>query len=96
MKHLEQSLVEYEKFMSEASALKYTFENQTKELMVAYSYLAYYYLIQFKKDTKDQQFKLKSIEYCNKVLTIQPPDPIYTEKAKGILKSLEPKIRKRE
>jgi len=67
-----------------------------KELMVAYSYLAYYYLIQFKKDTKDQQFKLKSIEYCNKVLTIQPPDPIYTEKAKGILKSLESKIRKRE
>jgi len=35
MKHLEQSLVEYEKLMSEASALKYTFENQTKELMAA-------------------------------------------------------------
>lgn len=36
MKHLERSLVEYEKFMSEAAALKYTFENQTKELMVVY------------------------------------------------------------
>ncbi|TRZ76124.1 MAG: hypothetical protein D4R97_01220, partial [Bacteroidetes bacterium] len=67
-----------------------------KELMVAYSYLAYYNLIQFKKDSKDQQFKLKSIDYCNKVLAIQPPDPVYTEKAKGILKSLEPKIKRKE
>jgi hypothetical protein len=66
-----------------------------KELMVAYLYLAYYNLIQF-KDTKDQQFKLKSIEYCNKVLVIQPPDPGNTEKAKAYLKDLEPKIRKRE
>ena len=36
MKHLERNLVEYEEFMSEAAALKYTFENQTKELMVVY------------------------------------------------------------
>jgi hypothetical protein len=36
MKHLEHSLVEYEKLMSQASALKYTFENQTKELMATY------------------------------------------------------------
>jgi tetratricopeptide (TPR) repeat protein len=64
-----------------------------KELMEAYSYLAYYYLVQF-KDTKDQQNGLKSIEYCNKVLAIQPPDPAYADKAKAILKDLEPKIRK--
>jgi len=66
-----------------------------KELMEAYSYLAYYNLVQF-KDTKDQQFGLKSIEFCNKVLAIQPADPGYTEKAKAIIKDLEPKIRKRE
>jgi tetratricopeptide (TPR) repeat protein len=66
-----------------------------KELMEAYSYLAYFNLVQF-KDTKDQQFGLKSIDYCNKVLAIVPADPGYTEKAKAILKDLEPKIRKRE
>jgi len=66
-----------------------------KELMVAYSYLAYYNLVQF-KDTKDQQFGLKSIEYCNKVLAIQPADPGYTKNAKAILKDLEPKIRRKE
>jgi len=66
-----------------------------KELMEAYSYLAYYNLVQF-KDTKDQQFGLKSIDYCNKVLAIQPPDPGYTEKAKAILKDLAPKIRRKE
>jgi len=64
-----------------------------KELLEAYSYLAYYNLVQF-KDTKEQGYGLKSIEYCNKVLAIQPPDPAYTEKAKAILKDLEPKIRK--
>lgn len=64
-----------------------------KELMESYSYLAYYYLVQF-TETKDQELGRKSIDYCNKVLTIQPPDPNYTEKAKGILKSLELKIRK--
>jgi hypothetical protein len=66
-----------------------------KELMEAYSYLAYFNLVQF-KETKDQQFGLKSIEYCNKVLAIVPPDPMYTEKAKAILKDLEPKIKKRD
>jgi predicted Zn-dependent protease len=66
-----------------------------KELMVAYLYLAYYNLVQF-KDTKDQQFKLKSIEYCNKVLAIQSPDPGNTEKAKAYLKDMEPKIKRKE
>jgi predicted Zn-dependent protease len=65
----------------------------SKELMESYSYLAYYYLVQF-TETKDQQTGRKSIEYCNKVLAIQPPDPNYADKAKGILKSLEFKIRK--
>jgi len=36
IKHLENSLVDYEKSMSEASAMKYTFESQIKELMQAY------------------------------------------------------------
>ncbi len=66
-----------------------------KELMEAFSYLAYFNLVQF-KDTKDQEFGRKSIEYCNKVLAIQPPDPAFTEKAKAILKDLEPKIKKKE
>jgi tetratricopeptide (TPR) repeat protein len=65
----------------------------SKELMEAYSYLAYYYLVQY-TDTKDNQLGLKSIDYCNKVLAIQPQDPNYTDKAKGILKSLSLKIRK--
>jgi len=36
IKHLEKSLVEYEKLMKEVSDLKYTFEDQTKELVAAY------------------------------------------------------------
>ena len=67
----------------------------SKDLMEAYSYLAYYYLVQY-KDTKDQQFGLKSMDYCNKVLAIQPPDPLYSEKAKIILKDLEQKIKRKE
>ena len=80
----------YETMIQKASAD--TVKN-AKELLEAYSYLAYFNLVQF-KDTKNQEYGLKSIEYCNKVLAIQPPDPAYTEKAKAILKDLEPKIRK--
>lgn len=36
IKHLEKSLIDYEKLMKEASMLKYTFENQTKELLDDY------------------------------------------------------------
>lgn len=36
IKYFEKSLVGYETMMNEASTLKYTFENQTKELMAAY------------------------------------------------------------
>ncbi len=67
----------------------------SKELMEAYSYLAYYNLVQF-KETKDQQFGLKSIEYCYKVLAIQPADPAYSEKAKIFIKDLEQKLKKKE
>jgi len=67
----------------------------SKELLEAYTYLAYYYLVQF-TDTKDQQLGRTSIDYCNKVLAIMPQDPAYTEKAKSILKSLELKVRKKE
>jgi predicted Zn-dependent protease len=66
-----------------------------KELMEAYSYLSYYYLVQF-KDTKEQQYGQKSIEYCNKVLAIEPPDPAFSDKAKVILKDLESKVKKRD
>jgi len=66
-----------------------------KELMEAYSYLAYYNLVQFKESKeKDQSFAQKSVEYCNKVLAILPSDPAYTEKAKAIIKDLEQKIKK--
>lgn len=64
-----------------------------KELMEAYSYLSYYYLLQY-KDTKDQQSAISSVEYSKKVLAIEPQDPGYSEKAKAILKDLEPRIRK--
>jgi tetratricopeptide (TPR) repeat protein len=66
-----------------------------KELMEAYSYLAYYYLVQF-KETKDQEAGLKSIEYCKDVLAIQPQDAAFADKAKMILKDLEPKVKKKE
>ncbi len=64
-----------------------------KELMEAYSYLSFYWFLQF-KDTKEQQSAINSVMYCNKVLAIEPQDPNYSEKAKAILKDLEPKIRK--
>lgn len=82
----------YEAFIEKA---KTDSVKNAKDLMEAYSYLAYYNLVQF-KEKKDQQFALTSIEYCNKVLAIQPPDPGYTEKAKAIIKDLEPKIKKKE
>jgi tetratricopeptide (TPR) repeat protein len=63
-----------------------------KELTEAYSYLAYYYLVLY-KDTKDQANGLKSIEYCYKVLAIEPQDPAFADKAKAILKDLESKIK---
>jgi tetratricopeptide (TPR) repeat protein len=82
----------YEEMIEKAKTDSVT---NAKELMEAYSYLAYYNLVQF-MDTKDQQIGLKSMDYCNKVLAIQPPDPSYTDKAKAILKILELRIRKKE
>jgi tetratricopeptide (TPR) repeat protein len=66
-----------------------------KELMEAYSYLAYYNLVQY-KETKDQQYGIKAMDYCNKVLAIVPADPAFTDKAKVILKDLESKIKRKE
>jgi hypothetical protein len=60
----------------------------SKELVEAYSYLSYYNLVQF-KDTKDQQYGVKSMEYSQKVLAIDPND----EKAKAIIKELEKKLK---
>jgi tetratricopeptide (TPR) repeat protein len=53
------------------------------ELKVAYSYLAYYYLLQYIK-TKERSNGVISKEYCEKILAIDPAD----EKAKIILKEL--------
>jgi tetratricopeptide (TPR) repeat protein len=80
----------YEVFIEKA---KTDSVKNAKDLMESYSYLAYYNLVQF-KETKDQQYALKSVEYCNKVLATVPPDPFYSEKAKAIIKDLEPKIKK--
>lgn len=80
----------YEVFIEKA---KIDSVKNAKDLMEAYSYMGYINLVQF-KDTKDQQYGLKAMEYYNKVLAIQPPDPNFTDKAKAILKDLEPKIRK--
>lgn len=69
----------------------------SKELMEAYSYLAYFYLVQF-KDSKDKDMEAgqKSIEYCKEVLAIVPSDPLFSEKAKMILKDLEAKVKKKD
>ena len=80
----------YEVFIEKA---KTDSVKNSKDLMEAYSYLGYYNLVQF-KETKDQQFGLKSAEYYNKVLAILPPDPNFTDKAKKVLKDLEPKLKK--
>ncbi|HTX89483.1 MAG TPA: tetratricopeptide repeat protein [Bacteroidales bacterium] len=60
----------------------------SKELVEAYEYLSYYYLKQF-NITKEQENGRKSIEYCQKILVLDPEN----EKAKAILKELGPKIR---
>ncbi len=60
----------------------------SKELVEAYEYLSYFYLKQFNL-TKEQDNGRKSIEYCQKILMLDPAN----EKAKAILKELTPKIR---
>lgn len=71
IKQLEKSLVEYERLMSEASHLKYNFENQTKELMTAFGGR----INQLnEKLISDNQLSLKSVKGCNeyyeKVVTL--------------------------
>ena len=71
IKQLEKSLVEYEKLMSEASHLKYTFENQTKELMAAFEEKTNQLN---KKLISDNELSSKAVKSCNeyheKVVTL--------------------------
>jgi tetratricopeptide (TPR) repeat protein len=60
----------------------------SKDLKEAYSYLSYYYLLQYIK-TKNQNDGVTSKEYCEKVLAIDPTD----EKARTILKELNARIK---
>jgi tetratricopeptide (TPR) repeat protein len=60
----------------------------SSELKVAYSYLAYYYLLQYFKTNK-QEFGITSKEYSLKVLAIDPSD----RKAKAILNDLNARMK---
>jgi len=62
--------------------------NNSKDLKQAYSYLSYYYFLQYVK-TKSQSEGIVSKGYCEKVLAIEPTD----EKAKTILKELNARIK---
>ncbi len=61
----------------------------TKELVEAYGYLSYYYLLQFNA-TKDQDNGKKGLEYAQKLLALDPTN----EKGKELVKQIEPRIRK--
>lgn len=61
----------------------------SKELIEAYGYLAYYYLLQFNA-TKDQENGKKALEYSQKILALDPNN----EKGKEFVKQIEPRIRK--
>jgi len=60
----------------------------SKELKAAYSYLSYFYFLQYIK-TKSQNDAITSKGFCEKVLIIEPAD----EKAKAILKELNTRIK---
>jgi tetratricopeptide (TPR) repeat protein len=60
----------------------------SNELRVAYSYLAYYYFLQY-SITKNQNDGIISKGYCNKVLELEPTNT----KAKTILKELSERIK---
>jgi len=62
--------------------------NNTKELKEAYSYLSYYYFLQYAL-SKNIKNGVISKGYCEKVLAIDPND----EKAKTILKELNERIK---
>jgi Flp pilus assembly protein TadD len=61
----------------------------SKELIEAYGYLAYYYLLQFNA-TKDQENGKKALEYSQKILALDPAN----EKGKEFVKQIEPRIKK--
>jgi tetratricopeptide (TPR) repeat protein len=60
----------------------------SKELEEAYYYLSYYYLVQYNV-TKNNENGQKSLEFCQKILAIDPTN----DKAKEIIKVLGPKIK---
>ncbi len=61
----------------------------SKELIEAYGYLAYYYLLQFNA-TKDKENGKKALEYSQKILALDPNN----EKGKEFVKQIEPRIKK--
>ena len=61
----------------------------TKELKEAYSYLGFYNLLKYYQ-SKDQKDGIISMEFCQRVLALDPND----EKAKAILKELKNRIPK--
>jgi tetratricopeptide (TPR) repeat protein len=61
----------------------------SKELIEAYGYLAYYYLLQFNA-TKDQENGKKALEYSYKILALDPNN----EKGKEFVRQIEPRIKK--
>ena len=60
----------------------------SKELVEAYYYLSYYYLVQYNV-SKSNDNGQKSLDYCQKILAIDPTN----DKAKEIIKVLSPKIK---
>jgi tetratricopeptide (TPR) repeat protein len=61
----------------------------SKELVEAYGYLSYYYLLQFNA-TKEQENGKKSLEFAQKILALDPTN----DKGKELVKQIEPRIRK--
>jgi len=61
----------------------------SKELIEAYNYLAYYYLLQFNQ-TKNQEDGKKVLEYAYGILALDPTN----EKGKEFVKQIEPRIKK--
>ena len=72
IKHLEKSLVEYEKLMSDASTLKDIFENQSKELLASHEKKIEQLNAKFVSDIELSSKSVKSFndDYYKKVVTL--------------------------
>jgi hypothetical protein len=62
-----------------------------KERAEAFYYLAYYYFLQY-NDTKNKDFALQAMEYCDKVIAIDPNDD-KALKAKQIIDVLKKNVK---